>query len=139
MGVAFDGNYFLFLRYTKRWIQDEPLPLTEKSLGLFLKNLEKLTSKAALISENLIRDFAVGKESRNKVAVDCIKAFYNELNKHGDLTGTKEHVFFEQWKIQFAEVHGSLEQKKIDHNTLFTSYGFSKKEQKDFNRLAFFF
>ena len=139
LGVAFDGNYFLFLRYTKRWIQDEPLPLTEKSLELFLKNLEKLTSKAALISENLIRDFAVGKESRNKVAVDCIKAFYNELNKHGDLTGTKEHVFFEQWKIQFAEVHGSLEQKKIDHNTLFTSYGFSKKEQKDFNTLAFFF
>ena len=52
---------------------------------------------------------------------------------------TKEHVFFEQWKIQFSEVHGSLEQKKIDKETLFSSYGFSKNEQKDFNVEAFFF
>lgn len=139
LGVAFDGNYFLFMRYAKRWIEEEPVSLNEDSLELFLKNLEKLTSKAALIPENLIRDFAVGRESRNKVAVDCIKAFYNELNEHGGEGDTKEHVFFEQWKTQFAEVHGSLEQKKIDTKTLFTSYGFSKSEQKDFNVLAFFF
>lgn len=139
LGVAFDGNYFLFMRYTKRWIQDEPVPLNEKSLELFLKNLEKLTSKAALIPENLIRDFAIGRDSRNKVAVDCIKAFYNEVNEHGDEEDTREHVFFEQWKIQFAEIHGSLGQKKIDNKTLFTSYGFSKKEQQNFNVLAFFF
>jgi SAM-dependent methyltransferase len=139
LGVAFDGNYFLFMRHTKRWIQDEPVPLNEKSLELFLKNLEKLTSKAALIPENLIRDFAVGKDSRNKVAVDCIKAFYSEISKHGDKEDTKEHVFFKQWKIQFAEVHGSLEQKKFDRKTLFTSYGFSKKEQQNLNVLAFFF
>jgi len=139
LGVAFDGNYFLYMRYAKRWIVDEPLLLSEKSLELFLKNLEKLTSKAALIPENLIRDFAVGRGSKNKVAVDCIKAFYNEINQHGDEGDTKEHVFFDQWKIQFAEVHGSLEQKKIDKKTLFTSYGFAKKEQIDFNVEAFFF
>lgn len=139
LGVAFDGDHFLFMRYIKRWIADEPIALTESSLEIFLKNLEKLTSKAALIPENLIRDFAVGKESRNKVAVDCIKAFYHELNQHGKEGETKEHVFFDQWKVQFAEVHGSLEQKKIDKETLFTSYGFSKSEQKDFNVLAFFF
>jgi hypothetical protein len=139
LGVAFDGDHFLFMRYIGRWIVDEPLPLTEASLEIFLKNLEKLTSKAALIPENLIRDFAVGRDSRNKVAVDCIKAFYNEINQHGNLGITKEHVFFEQWTIQFAEVHGTLEQKKIDKETLFTSYGFSKNEQKDFNVLAFFF
>ena len=127
------------MRYIGRWIVDEPLPLTEASLEIFLKNLEKLISKAALIPENLIRDFAVGRESRNKVAVDCIKAFYNEINQHGNSGETKEHVFFEQWTVQFAEVHGTLEQKKIDKETLFTSYGFSKNEQKDFNVLAFFF
>jgi len=125
LGVAFDGNYFLFMRYAKRWIEEEPVPLSEHSLELFLKNLEKLTSKAALIPENLIRDFAVGRGSRNKVAVDCIKAFHNEINEHGGEGDTKEHVFFQQWKTQFAEVHGSLEQKKIDTKTLFTSYGFS--------------
>jgi hypothetical protein len=139
LGVAFDGDHFLFMRYVGRWIVDDPLPVNESNLEIFLKNLEKLTSKTALIPENLIRDFAVGRESRNKVAVDCIKAFYHELNQHSNQDNTKEHVFFEQWKIQFAEVHGSLEQKKIDKQTLFTSYGFSKNEQKDFNVLAFFF
>lgn len=139
LGVAFDGDHFLFMRYCGRWIVDEPLPLTESSLEIFLKNLEKLTSKAALIPKNLIRDFAVGRESRNKVAVDCIKAFYHEINQHGNSGDTKEHVFFEQWTVQFAEVHGTLEQKKIDKETLFTSYGFSRNEQKDFNVLAFFF
>ena len=139
LGVVFDGDHFLFMKYVGRWIVDDPLPATEPSLEIFLKNLEKLTSKAALIPENLIRDFAVGKESRNKVAVDCIKGFYQELNQHGKQGVTKEHVFFDQWKVQFAEVHGSLEQKKIDKETLFTSYGFSKNEQKDFNVLAFFF
>ena len=66
-------------------------------------------------------------------------AFYNEIKEHGGEGDTKEHVFFQQWKTQFAEVHGSLEQKKIDTKTLFTSYGFSKSEQKDFNVFAFFF
>ena len=139
LGVVFDGNYFLYLRYSKRWIVDEPIQLNEKSIEFFFKNLEKLTSKAALIPENLIRDFAVGGESRNYVATNCIKAFYNEVNQHGHVRDTKEHVFFEQWKLQFAEVHGSLEQKKIDTKTLFTSYGFDKKEQKEFNAYAFFF
>ena len=60
------------MRYAKRWITEDPVLVSEESLELFLKNLEKLTSKAALIPENLIRDFAVGPESRNKVAVDCI-------------------------------------------------------------------
>lgn len=139
LGVAFDGDHLLFMRYVGRWIVDDPLPVNESSLEIFLKNLEKLTSKAALIPKNLIRDFAVGRESLNKVAVDCIKAFYHELNQHGNQDNTKEHVFFEQWTVQFAEVHGSLEQKKIDKETLFTSYGFSKKEQENFNVLAFFF
>lgn len=139
LGVAFDGDHFLFMRYVGRWIVDDPVLVNVNSLELFLKNLEKLTSKAALIPENLIRDFAVGKESRNKVAVDCIKSFYNEINRHIKIEETKEHVFFEQWKIQFSEVHGSLEQKKIDKETLFNTYGFSKNEQKDFNVEAFFF
>lgn len=48
-------------------------------------------------------------------------------------------VFFEQWALQFAEVHGAIENKKFDAETLFKSYGFKKEEQKDFNFLAFFF
>lgn len=139
LGVLFDGNYFVFMRYARGWRVDEPEPLSEKSLQRFLIELERLTKRIALIPDNLIRDFAIGRDSRNKVAVDCIKAFYHELNRHSAEGDTKEHVFFEQWQVQFAEVHGTLEQKKIDKERLFTSYGFTKKEQKDFNVYAFFF
>ena len=72
LGVAFDGDHFLFMRYIGRWIVEDPLPVNKSSLETFLKNLEKLTSKAALIPENLIRDFAVGREARNKNA-RCIR------------------------------------------------------------------
>lgn len=139
LGVVFDGSYFLFMRYGKSWRVDDPLPINAASLQTFLLNLEKLTAKKALIPENLIRDFAIGKESKNKVAADCVRAFYNEIALHGSAGDTKVHVFFEQWKIQYAEVHGSLEQKKINNQTLFTSYGFSKIEQVNFNEYAFFF
>lgn len=139
LGVVFDGSYFLFMRYGKSWRVDDPLPVNAANLQTFLLNLEKLTAKKALIPENLIRDFAIGKESKNKVAADCVRAFYNEIALHGSSGDTKVHVFFEQWKIQYAEVHGSLEQKKINNQTLFTSYGFSKKEQANFNEYAFFF
>lgn len=139
LGVLFDGSYFIFMRYARGWRIDEPESVSEKSLERFLTELERLTKRIALIPENLIHDFAIGRNSRNKVAVDCIKAFYHEVNQHGDDGDTKEHVFFEQWKVQFAEVHGTLEQKNIDKERLFTSYGFSKNEQKDFNVYAFFF
>ncbi len=136
LGVAFDGNYFLYVRKVKRWIEEEPEPVTEKSVEKFLLTLEKLTSKAALVPDNLIRDFAVGTDSRNYLAAKTIRAFYSAL-KDGYVERVK--VFFEQWALQFAEVHGAIENKKFDSKTLFESYGFKKQEQKDFDFLAFFF
>lgn len=139
LGVVFDGDHFLYLKYSKGWIVDEPVPLSSESLEIFFEYLEKLTSKAALIPENLIRDFAVGDEAKNSVAADCVKTFYNEIHRHAVSGVTKEHVFFEQWKIQFAEVHGTLEDNKINKEILFDSYGFTKKEQENFDVLSFFF
>jgi hypothetical protein len=136
LGVAFDGNYFLYVRKVKRWIEEEPVPVNEKSVEQFLLTLEKLTSKAALVPDNLIRDFAVGTDSRNYLAAKTIRAFYSAL-KDGYVERVK--VFFEQWALQFAEVHGAIENKKFDSKTLFESYGFKKQEQKDFDFLAFFF
>lgn len=136
LGVAFDGNYFLYVRKVKRWIEEEPVPVNEKTVEQFLLTLEKLTSKAALIPDNLIRDFAVGGGSLNYVASNTIKAFYTALR---DKYGERVKVFFEQWALQFAEVHGTIENKKFDTKTLFESYGFKKQEQKDFDFLAFFF
>jgi len=136
LGVAFDGHYFLFVRKVGRWIEEEPIPVSVESVERFLLTLEKLTSKAALVPDNLIRDFAVGAGSLNYIASDTIKAFYFAITKNVD---RKVEVFFKQWARQFAEVHGAIENKKFDAETLFKSYGFKKNEQKDFDFLAFFF
>ena len=136
LGVALDGKYFLFIRKVGRWIEEEPVPVSVESVERFLLTLEKLTSKAALVPDNLIRDFAVGAESLNYIAANAIKAFYSSLTQN---IGERAKVFFSQWAIQFSEVHGAIENKKFDTETLFKSYGFKKQEQKDFNFLAFFF
>lgn len=136
LGVAFDGNYFLYIRRVGRWVEEEPVPVSVDSVERFLLTLEKLTTKAALVPDNLIRDFAVGAGSLNYVASNTIKSFYFALTQN---TNQRVKVFFEQWALQFAEVHGSIENKKFDAETLFKSYGFKKDEQKDFDFLAFFF
>ncbi|MCX6276542.1 MAG: N-6 DNA methylase, partial [Bacteroidetes bacterium] len=136
LGVAFDGNYFLFIFKVRKWIVEEPIPVSDQSVERFLELLEKLTSKSALIPENLIRDFGVGSGSLNYIASNTIRAFYFALHSN---TNPRIKVFFEQWAMQFAEVHGSMENKKFDTQTLFKSYGFKQNEQKDFSFLAFFF
>ena len=120
----------------KRWIEEEPVAVTEESIEHFLTMLESLTSKAALVSDNLIRDFAIGAGARNAIAAQTVRALYFALK---DGYNERVRVFFEQWALQFAEVHGTIENKKFDSNTLFESYGFKKQEQKDFDFLAFFF
>ena len=121
LGVAFDGQYFLYIRKVGRWIEDEPLLVDADSVERFLLTLEKLTGKAALVPENLIRDFAVGSESLNYIASNTIRAFYFALVGN---TNERVKAFFNQWALQFAEAHGTIENKKFDANTLFESYGF---------------
>jgi SAM-dependent methyltransferase len=135
LGVAFDGGTFLFVRKARRWILQDPLPVTAESVEFFFQNLEKLLGRYPLIPEYLIRDFSVG-DSPASVATAAIKAFYFALKSNLD---PKVKAFFDQWKLQFAEVHGAIENKKFDADTLFRSYGFTKPEQKDFDFLAFFF
>ena len=74
--------------------------------------------------------------AHSEVASNTIKAFYFALTKNVD---RKVEAFFKQWALQFAEVHGAIENKKFDAETLFKSYGLKKDEQKDFDFLAFFF
>ncbi len=136
LGVVFDGHYFLFIRKVGRWIEENPIAVSDESVERFLLILEKLTTKAALVPDNLIRDFAVGAGSLNFIASNTIKAFYFALTKN---VNERVKVFFEQWALQFAEVHGAIENKKFDAETLFKSYGFKKEEQRDFDFLAFFF
>ncbi|MGD1044708.1 MAG: N-6 DNA methylase [Bacteroidota bacterium] len=135
LGVAFDGVYFLFIRKIRRWIIEEPIPVNEKSVERFFLTLKSLTGKTALIPEFLIRDFAVGTSSTG-IATRAIKAFYFALTKN---VHPKVKVFFDQWAVQYAEVHGSIEEKKFDDKVLFQSYGFNEKEQEGFRHLAFFY
>lgn len=75
LGVAFDGNYFLFVRKVGRWIEEEPIAVSVESVERFLLTLEKLTTKAALVPDNLIRDFAVGAGSLNYMLPTRSKRF----------------------------------------------------------------
>jgi SAM-dependent methyltransferase len=135
LGVAFDGEMFLFVRKARRWIAQTPVPVTVESVEYFLTNLAKLTGGLPLLPEYLIRDFAVGVGTEN-AATYAIKAFYTSIK---NTRHPKVRAFFDQWALQFAEVHGSLETKKFDTDAHLKLYGFSKSEQRDFNFLAFFF
>ncbi|MBM4161077.1 MAG: SAM-dependent DNA methyltransferase [Ignavibacteria bacterium] len=135
VGVAFDGYYFLFVRKVRRWVEQDPIPVTPESIEFFFQNLTRLVGGHPLIPEYLIRDFSVG-DSPVSVAIKAIKAFYFALKEN---VNQKVTVFFDQWTLQFAEVHGAVENKKIDPETLFRTYGFRKDEQKDFKPLPFFF
>lgn len=135
LGVAFDGRMFLFIRKARRWIYQEPIPVTPENVEIFFQNLTKLTGGNPLLPEYLIRDFAIA-ESSGSVATKAIKAFYFALTTNVD---PKVDAFFKQWEGQFSDVHGAIENKKFDTETLFKTYGFTKDEQKDFSYLAFFF
>jgi len=135
LGVAFDGRHFLYLKHLGRWIYGEPVPLDEKSVAEFLRYLVKLTDRAALIPENLIRDFALGEDSQNLVAISAIRAFYDVLRTdHSDRT----KALFAQWEEQFSDVHGAFDDnRRFDRASLYKSYGFSPGERVQL--LPFFF
>lgn len=135
LGVAFDGGHFVYLKFLGRWIPGKPIPVSPQSVEEFLRYLVKLTDKAALIPENLIRDFAIGEESKNDLAVNAIQSFCKALlADHSPRT----RVLFEQWQEQFSDVHGVFDQnRRFDRETLRRSYGFGKLDEVQL--LPFFF
>ncbi len=101
LGVAFDGHYFIFVRYHEgHWIVEEPLGVNEASCERFLRSLFSLSSGRALIPENLVEDFG----SQNLLSHQVTRALYNALEGHsGDLTTR----LFEQWQLFFGETAGA--------------------------------
>ncbi len=101
LGVAFDGHYFIFVRYHEgHWIVEEPLEVNEASCERFLRSLFSLSSGRALIPENLVEDFG----SQNVLSHQVTRALYNALEGHADdLTA---HLF-EQWRLFFGETAGA--------------------------------
>lgn len=126
-GVAFDGNYFIFVRFKAgSWDVDAPLPVTKESTERFIKYLYSLSTEQALTASNLVRDFGEGKAA----AKNCVRTFYQAVVESQD---AKVKVLFSQWKQQFAEVcgyePGSL---KLDVGALGRRFGVRQTKPEPF-------
>lgn len=101
LGVAFDGHYFIFVRYHEgHWIVEEPLEVNRASCERFLRSLFSLSSGRALIPENLVEDFG----NQNDLSRQVTRALYNALEGHSDDLTAR---LFAQWKIFFGETAGA--------------------------------
>lgn len=101
LGVAFDGHYFIFVRYHDgHWVIEEPLKTTAVSCERFLRALFSLSSGRALIPENLVEDFG----SDNDLSRQVTRALYNALA--APRAGLTDRLF-EQWKLFFGETAGA--------------------------------
>jgi methylase of polypeptide subunit release factors len=100
LGVAFDGHYYVFVRYREgHWYVEPPLKVTPQSTARFLRSLFSLSSGRALIPENLVDDFGAQNVYSQRVA----RALYHALKGHrDDLVGK----LFQQWQLFFSEVSG---------------------------------
>ena len=135
LGVAFDGEHFVYLKYLGRWIQGSAIPVTPESVDEFLTHLVKLTERAALIPENLLRDFAVAARDGESLAGNSIQALFGSLAKR---PSERTRALFDQWKEQFSEVHGALDQlKRPDESSLRLLYGFPKRVKVELLPLFF--
>ena len=53
LGVAFDGNYFIFIRKARRWVEQEPIAVSLESIEYFFQNLIKLVGGYPLLPDYL--------------------------------------------------------------------------------------
>lgn len=120
LGVAFDGYYYIFVRYRDgHWDVEQPLEVTPTSTERFLSALFSLSSGRALIPENLVEDFG----HNNIYSQRATRALYHALNGHSD---DKVAKLLEQWQLFFGQVSGYDEEDKARLS--------SKKELRRFAR-----
>jgi len=103
LGAAFDGYYFVFVRYHAGHVTvEEPLSVTPASTERFLRGLFSLASGRALIPENLVEDFG----SANTASQEATRALYNALACCVEDASTLPARLFAQWKLFFGQVAG---------------------------------
>jgi SAM-dependent methyltransferase len=101
LGVAFDGHYFIFVRYHQgRWNVEPPLAVNEASCERFLRALFSLASGRALIPQNLVEDFG----NQNVLSQQVTAALYRALAQHPNGLTAR---LFEQWRLFFGETAGA--------------------------------
>lgn len=134
LGVTTDGTWLIYVKFKEErkqpWEISEPQEINEYSVKKFLRSFASLVSGAALIPDNLERDF--GTESL--VARKCVEAFYKSLIS---TESEKVQVFFNQWKRHFNQVTGYSEASQhFNANDLAYLYGM---KGSDFKLLPLFF
>ncbi len=101
VGVVTDGHYFVFIRRIgESWVLDEPEEVNATSTARFLRFLFALATGAALIPENLLRDFGP-KSERFVVAFNALYAGL-ECQLDGGSDRPLVSKLFEQWKRFFS-------------------------------------
>lgn len=135
LGVAFDGYYYIFVRYhAGHFLVEEPLEVTPASTERFLRSLFSLASGRALIPENLVEDFG----SQNIYSQRVTRALYNALEgRTSDLTDR----LFQQWKMFFSQVAGyDAASGRIEHQQELRAFARGmglRPDQVDVPRLFF--
>jgi len=135
LGVAFDGRYFIFVRYHQgHWNVEPPLEVNSASCERFLRVLFSLASGRALVPENLVEDFG----NQNILSRQVTGALYRALARHSDGLTAR---LFEQWQLFFGETAGAeAAAGKVAHQSelraFFKGMGL-KPEQADVPRFFF--
>ncbi len=137
LGVAFDGRYFIFVRYHQgHWNVEPPLEVNSASCERFLRVLFSLASGRALVPENLVEDFG----NQNILSRQVTGALYRALARHSHSDGLTARLF-EQWQLFFGETAGAeAAAGKVAHQSelraFFKGMGL-KPEQADVPRFFF--
>src|SRR5579875_367651 len=104
VGVALDGNFYIFVRHVDgHFLVEEPVPVNERTTDRFLRLLVSLTSGKALLPDNLIADFGAGTLTAERVAKGFYDALRAKLKSDGDGLVAK---LFKQWQTFYGEVTG---------------------------------
>ncbi|PWH17966.1 MAG: hypothetical protein DDG59_07045, partial [Anaerolineae bacterium] len=99
-GVAFDGHFFIFVRYINgRWTEEAPVEVNRHSLERFLTWLAGLASGIALTSENLNRDFAIEQLRTQNI----LRSLFRALGPALDAPDGLVPKLFAQWRLFFSE------------------------------------
>ncbi len=100
-GMGTDGYKFIFVRFRANdWDIQDPLPVSEKTVALFLRRLSSLgTAGKALLPEHLQKDFG----ESSTIAKNSVQILYKKLS---ELKSKKSSKLFEQWQVMFKEVCG---------------------------------
>ncbi len=99
-GIAFDGHYVVFVRFSNgSWAVEPPVAVNEQTLARLLRWLAGLASGIALTAENLNSDFALEQLRTQNI----LRSLYHALNTALEQPDGLVAKLFEQWQLFFSQ------------------------------------